>query len=142
MNNTPLPTGFVSIEECLELLNGHTLEEPTVDIKFLIRNVDYLRPKGNLTMKLVKRNAQGGLVEAGVTYIQPASSYEVTIVRHAIEEAASRVMGRQIKLDQARIYKKTTTVDTEKNIKGRVMTNPDSDTQVGTEMSAGLLGVN
>lgn len=134
-----VPTGFISVDDALKLINAHSATNTTVDIRFLVTNVDYLQVSRNFTIKLME-NQGGKDVPAGTTAVQVLTTLEREQLREAIKQAFKRVSGRELNLNVVPIHKKSTVVDPEKNPKGQVVMDTESKEDYNTNMGSGLVG--
>lgn len=137
MNNN-VPTGFISIEEAIKLIESDTRANATVDADFLLRNLPYLRVDGNYTIKKLKHE-NGKVVEDGETFVHIDSDYHRAMLEHTIVEHYKHATGRQIDPEQIGIKKLSTTVDDEKNPQGRITRNRNSKTKFGDSLESGTV---
>lgn len=135
MNNN-IPTGFISVEEAISLIESDTRSNAKVDTAFLLRNLPYLRVDGNYTIKKLKHE-NGKVVDAGEEFVHILSDYQRSMLEHAIIEHYKIVTGRDIDPESIGIKKLMTTVDDEKNLSGRIMRNTESSTKVGDTLVSG-----
>lgn len=135
MNNN-IPTGFISVEEAISLIESDTRSNAKVDTAFLLRNLPYLRVDGNYTIKKLKHE-NGKVVDAGEEFVHILSDYQRSMLEHAIIEHYKMVTGRDIDPESIGIKKLMTTVDDEKNLSGRIMRNTESSTKVGDTLVSG-----
>ena len=135
MNNN-IPTGFISVEEAISLIESDTRSNAKVDTAFLLRNLPYLRVDGNYTIKKLKHE-NGKVVDAGEEFVHILSDYQRSMLEHAIIEHYKMVTGRDIDPESIGIKKLMTTVDDEKNLSGRIMQNTESSTKVGDTLVSG-----
>ena len=135
MNNN-IPTGFISAEEAISLIETDTRSNAKVDTAFLLRNLPYLRVDGNYTIKKLKHE-NGKVVDAGEEFVHIFRDYQRSMLEHAIIEHYKMVTGRDIDPESIGIKKLMTTVDDEKNLSGRIMQNTESSTKVGDTLVSG-----
>lgn len=138
MYNNNLPTGFISIEEAIKLIESDTRSNAKVDTAFLLRNLPFLRVDGNYTIKKLKHE-NGKVVENGEAFVQIDSDYHRAMLEHAIVEHYKLVTGHDIDPEQIGIKKLATTVDDEKNPQGRITRNKNSKTKVGDSLASGIV---
>lgn len=86
--NQLLPKGFITPEQAIDMINKDTRENPVVDVQFLFANLHYLQRKFNYTVPLLKRSADGKVVENGKLYIAGdlIDNYWLENLKHAIIE--------------------------------------------------------
>ena len=137
MNNN-IPTGFISVEDAISLIESDTRSNAKVDTAFLLRNLPYLRVDGNYTIKKLKHK-DGKVVEAGETFVHIFSDYQRSMLEHAIVEHYKLVTGRDIDPASIGVRKLMTTVDDEKNLSGRIMPNTESSTKIGDNLVSGAV---
>lgn len=135
MNNN-IPTGFISVEDAISLIESDTRSNAKVDTAFLLRNLPYLRVDGNYTIKKLKHE-NGKVVDAGEEFVHIFSDYQRSMLEYAIIEHYKMVTGRDIDPESIGIKKLMTTVDDEKNLSGRIMRNTESSTKVGDTLVSG-----
>ena len=131
-----IPTGFISVEEAISLIESDTRSNAKVDTAFLLRNLPYLRVDGNYTIKKLKHE-KGKVVDAGEEFVHIFSDYQRSMLEHTIIEHYKMVTGRDIDPESIGIKKLMTTVDDEKNLSGRIMRNTESSTKVGDTLVSG-----
>ena len=131
-----IPTGFISVEEAISLIESDTRSNAKVGTAFLLRNIPYLRVGGNYTRQKLKHE-NGKVVDAGEEFVHIFSDYKRSMLEHAIIEHYKMVTGRDIDPESIGIKKLMTTVDDEKNLSGRIMQNTESSTKVGDTLVSG-----
>lgn len=136
MNNN-IPTGFISVEDAIRLIESDTRSNAKVDTAFLLRNLPYLRVDGNYTIKKLKHK-DGKVVPAGETFVHISSDYQRSMLEHAIVEHYKMVTGRDIDPQTIGVKKLMTTVDDEKNVAGRILPNTESATKIGDNLVSGV----
>lgn len=132
MNNNRLSPGFVTVDAALEMINAETREEPNVDISRLAENIEYLAPRHNFTIFLIKRNKDGKIVPNGNKPIYIANDYEKTLVEHAIITKFEELS--RLKYNGEKVRKISTSVtdaDSGGNSQGRPIANLASEIKVG-----------
>lgn len=137
MNNN-IPTGFISVEDAISLIESDTRSNAKVDTAFLLRNLPYLRVDGNYTIKKLKHK-DGKVVEAGETFVHIFSDYQRSMLEHAIVEHYKLATGRDIDPATIGVKKLMTTVDDVKNLSGRIMPNMESSTKIGDNLVSGAV---
>ena len=136
MYNNNLPTGFISVEKAIELIQSDTRSNAKVDTAFLLRNLPYLRVDGNYTIKKLKHE-NGKVVEDGEEFVQIDSDYHRAMLEHAIVDHYKMVTGHDIDPEQIGIKKLSTAVDDEQNPQGRITRNKNSKTKIGDSLVSG-----
>ena len=131
-----IPTGFISVEKAISLIESDTRSNAKVNTAFLLRNLPYLRVDGNYTIKKLKHE-NGKVVDDGEEFAHIFSDYQRSMLEHAIIEHYKMVTGRDIDPESIGIKKLMTTVDDEKNLSGRIMRNTESSTKVGDTLVSG-----
>ena len=134
--NDNIPTGFISVEKAISLIESDTRSNAKVDTAFLLSNLPYLRVDGNYTIKKLKHE-NGKVVDAGEEFVHISSDYQRSMLEHAIVEHYKLVTGRDIDPESIGIKKLMTTVDDEKNMSGRIMRNTESSTKIGDNLVSG-----
>lgn len=134
--NNGLPTGFISVEEAINLINSDTRSNAKVDTAFLLRNLPYLRVDGNYTIKKLKHE-NGRVVDDGETFVQIESDYQRSILEHAITQHYKEVTGHDIDPSTIGIKRLSTAVDDEQNPQGRITKNKTSKTKIGDALISG-----
>lgn len=54
MDKKSLPKGFISVEDAVELIKSNTFDKPTVDIRYLIRHLDWAEVAHNFRIPVVR----------------------------------------------------------------------------------------
>lgn len=132
MPESRLSPGFITVDEAIEMINAETREEPHVDISRLAENIEYLAPRHNFTIFLIKRDKDGKIVSNGNKPIYIASDYEKTLVEHAIISKFEELS--RMKYNGEKVRKISTSVtDAESggNSQGRPIANLSSDIKAG-----------
>lgn len=132
MPETRLSPGFITVEKALEMINAETREEPNVDISRLAENIEYLAPRHNFTIFLIKRGKDGKIVSNGNKPIYIANDYEKTLVEHAIISKFEELS--RLKYNGEKVRKISTSVtDAESggNSQGRPIVNLASEIKAG-----------
>lgn len=131
-----LPTGFISVEEAIKLIESDTRSDAKVDPDFLLRNLPFLRVDGNYTIRK-KKHEKGRVVDDGNTRCHIFNDYQRSMLEHAIVEHYKQASGRDIDPETIGIRKLSTEVDDENNPQGRIISNRKSSTKVGDNMMSG-----
>ena len=132
MPETRLSPGFITVSQALEMINAETREEPNVDISRLAENIEYLAPRHNFTIFLIKRGKDGKIVSNGNKPIYIANDYEKTLVEHAIISKFEELS--RLKYNGEKVRKISTSVtDAESggNSQGRPIVNLASEIKAG-----------
>lgn len=137
MYNGNIPTGFISVEDAIKLIESDTRSNAKVDAQFLLNNLPFLRVDGNYTIKKLK-HVNGKVVEDGVTRVHIDSDYHRAMLEHTIVEHFKLVSGRDVDPETIGIRTMSTTVDDESNPQGRVVRNKKSKTKVGDSIVSGV----
>lgn len=131
-----LRPGFISFDDALKLIETDSKEHPTVKLGFLVQNADYIQKKHSLTIPLAQRNQATGRIDyTGYVWVELKTDYEVVALKHAIEGAYKRSMGREINLDTAGLRQITT--EYEEGAGTSIRANAHSDTKPGDIMKSG-----
>ena len=138
MFNDKIPTGFISVEDAIKLIESDTRTNATVDADFLFRNIPFLRVDGNYTIRKLKHE-NGKVVEDGETFVHIDSDYHRAMLEHCIVEHYKQATGRDIDPSQIGIKRLSTTVDDEQNPQGRITRNKSSKTKVGDSLQSGTV---
>ena len=131
-----LPTGFISIQDAIKLIESDSRSDAKVDTAFLLRNLPYLRVDGNYTIKKL-RHEGGKVVSNGETFVQVTSEYERAMLEHAITEHYRNVTGRTVNPETIGLKALTTAVDEEKNPRGRIVVNDNPGIKAGEDLGSG-----
>lgn len=142
MQNKNLPTGFISIEEAIKLIESDTRKDAKVDTRFLLRNLPYLRTDGNYTIKKLRHDKETGrVVDDGEVFVMIMSDYEKEMLKHAITEHYRTVTGRTVDPDSIGLRALTTTVDEETNIGAAIMENDKPTIKPGEDLGSGTRNI-
>ena len=130
MQNGNIPTGFITVEEAIKLIESDTRSNAKVDISFLLRNLPFLRVDGNYTIKKLKHE-KGKVVPDGEAFVHIDSDYRRAMLEHAIVEHYKQNTGREVDPE-------TIGVDDEENPAGHVIKNKKSKTKIGDAIVSGV----
>lgn len=117
---------FISVNEAIDLIKAHTTKEPTVDLRFLVVNRDYIEKGHNFTIKTLDMK-DGRVVEGGVFYVRINKDSEKYTLREEIKDAYKRNEGIDLNLDERPTKEITTIVDPKTNAKGVPMLDNSKD---------------
>lgn len=87
---------FISIDDAIRLIDKDTRKDPVVDVDYMVNASPYIRVNGNFTIKLLTRAADGRIVENGVKFVQIASEWDKSRLKHAIFEHYKNATGKEI----------------------------------------------
>lgn len=118
-----LKKGFISIDQCIQLIQKHTTEEPLVDLPFLAANWEYIEHGHNFTVHLVEKDAAGKKVAKGTVWVEVKGDREKYNLRAEIKEAVKRVYNMDLNLEVSPIRNMSTVVDPQTNAQGRPVRN-------------------
>lgn len=135
MQNNYIPTGFISVEEAIKLIESDSRSDAKVDTSFLLRNLPYLRVDGNYTIKKLKHK-DGKVVPNGETFVQIRSEYDKAMLQHAITEHYRNVTGQIVDPETIGLRSLTTAVDDEANPQGRVTSNKKPLIKAGEDLGS------
>ena len=137
MADANLPTGFISIDDAIKLIESDTKENVVVDHAFLVRSLPYLRKDGNYNIKLLTRDSRGQIVDNGNKFVQIATDWDKSRLEHAIVEHYKFMSGRDIDPNQIGLKSLTTTIDEDKNPNGRLTKMEKPMTKYGDPTTGG-----
>ena len=137
MYNGNIPTGFISVEDAIKLIESDTRSDAKVDVSFLLRNLPFLRVDGNYTIRKLK-HVKGKVVEDGNAFVHIDSDYHRAMLEHAIVEHYKLASGEEIDPATIGIKRLSTTVDDDENPQGRVTRNRKSKTKIGDSIVSGV----
>ena len=107
--NDKLPNGFISVDDAVKLIKSNKFDEPTVDIKRLANNVDWIELNHNFAIPKVRLITKdeylslskkypgrkpSELVSKEVVTVTLRSSYEVELLKKTIFDNYREVSGR------------------------------------------------
>lgn len=128
-NKNNLPTGFLSVEEAIALIQKDSRKNATVDVAFLVKNIPWLERNRNFTIKLL-RHDNGKLVDNGIKYVAIENDYQKEMLKHAIVQHYKDQSGREIDPDTIGVRRITTAIEDD-NPQGRPRVNKTSKTNIG-----------
>lgn len=135
MPEPKLSPGFITVTEAIEMINNETRENPRVDISRLAENLEYLAPRHNFTIFLIKKGADGKIVSNGNKPIYISNEYDKTLVEHAIVSKFEELSRQKYNKDKVRkISTSVTDADSGGNAQGRPVINQGSDIKVGDNL--------
>lgn len=137
-NESRIPTGFISFEDALALIDSDTRADAKVDIKFLMDNINFVESKHNLNIPLLKTE-NGRVFENGHVYVQIGDEAEKFAMRKKIQSHFEELSGRKIDVNQIGLKRVTTMVNDENNIQGRPQVNTESDMTYNSEINSGVI---
>lgn len=126
MDKKRLSPGFISVEEAVELIKSNTFNEPTVDIKYLVRHLDWVEVAHNFRiprvrlrdkdeyMELMKRypgRRPSDLTKVKDENITLRTAYEVELIKKTIRDNYKEVSGHMY--DQKNTRGISTVIDEE-----------------------------
>lgn len=135
MENQGLQPGFVTVEDAIAIIKKDTRKNATVDLRFLVNNIPYLKVKQNYNIRLMKTE-NGVHKRDGEVYVTIHTEYDKQILLKAIADKYQESTG--IKLDDGAIgiNKVTSVIDQEsQQMTGRPVVNPSSTTKLGEDIS-------
>lgn len=137
-SSAAVPTGFISFEEAIKLIQSDSKETPKVNVSFLVSNIPWIEAKHNFTIPLIKRGDDGKIVQYGHTFVQIANDYEATTLEHTIREKYKELVGREYTKDKETrsITTSITDADNGGNFTGMPRINEDTTyaPKIGTEI--------
>lgn len=110
MDKNSLPNGFISIEDAVKLIENNTFDEPTVDIKYLAKSLDWVEvahnfriPKVRLITKeeymeaLKKRPGKrpNELIKRGSETVTVRTAYEAELLKKTIKDNYRKTAGKE-----------------------------------------------
>lgn len=119
-------SAFISAKEAIELIKGHTNDEPVVDLKFLAVNSEYIERGRNFTLKLVTK-IKDKIVENGAIWVEVRTDGEKYTLIEEIQAAYKRNYGLDLNLGVRPTKEITTIVDPKTNAKGVPMLDDSKD---------------
>ena len=128
-----LPSGFITIEEAIDLINKDTRSNAKVDTKFLLAGIPYLRVGGTFNIRKMK-HVDGKPVYDGEKFVMITSEYEKTMLEHAIVEHYKAMSGDTSYDPEQNVRNLSTAVDDEDNPSGRIVRQKKKITKAGEEM--------
>ena len=132
-----LPSGFITIDEAIKLINEDTRTDAKVDIKFMLSGLPYLRVGGTFNIRL-KKHVNGKAVYDGEKFVLINSEYERAMLEHAIVEHYKAMSGNtNFKYDEenAPTRSLSTAVDDEENPSGRIVRQKKPMTKRGEDIA-------
>lgn len=128
---------FISIDDAIRLIDKDTRKDPVVDVDYMVNASPYIRVNGNFTIKLLTRAADGRIVENGVKFVQIASEWDKSRLKHAIFEHYKNATGKEIIEESIGLKSLTTTIDEDKNPSGMLRAMDKPMTKLGDSTNGG-----
>lgn len=112
MEKSNLPNGFLTIDEAVALIKTNTYDKPTVDIQWMIGNIDHVEELHNFNIRKVHliskeelekyiKDHHGrrpdDLVRDGTVYVYVATTYEKELLKKALKDNYRATSGREYK---------------------------------------------
>lgn len=137
-----LAPGFITVAEALELINSFTREKPTVDINFLLDNMEYIQEKHNLTIKMAPRLVKDdkGRIKREAdpsVHITIRTTLEQEQVKDAIKRKYQEMTGKTLNVDELGLRRVTTEVGSTGNPDARPIYNSESKIKLGDTIQSG-----
>lgn len=120
---------YLTTNEVIELVRAHTEEKPTIDLRFMVVNRQYIEKGGLFTVRLLKKK-DGRTVEAGVVYATITNDRDKYNLLEEIKDAYSRNYSLDLNLNERPTREVTSVVDPETNTKGLPMLDNATDAQI------------
>lgn len=133
-----LSPGFISVADAKKLIDADSKENPTVDIAYLVRNINYVEDKLNFRIPLLKKASNGKAAPNGSTYTYVVDAYEREILKRAIKDKYKEYLGKE--LNESAGIRRMTTVAEDHGSSSLPVNNTRSETPVGFDLPDGLSG--
>ena len=110
MNNNPLRTGFISVNDAVALINSDKRDDAKVDTQWLTGHIDWIEEAHNFRIPVVRfatkeeieaqRKAHpgrrpNGLINLGSKYVEITTSYEKELLKKTIRDHYREMAGRE-----------------------------------------------
>lgn len=139
-NNNNLAPGFITVDAAVKLIQSDTMENPKVNVGWCAENLVYLAPRHNFTIKLIKKDTNGKIVENGKTQTYLATDYDKAILEKAILDKFRELTARDYNPTQSRrLSTMVSDVEGSANMQGRPIANPDSPINQNGDIDGALL---
>lgn len=137
-----LAPGFVTVQEAIEMINAFTREKPTVDINFLLDNMECVQEKHNLTIMMPQRlvkDAKGRIKRERdpSVHITIRTVLEQEQVKDAIRKKYQEMTGKTLNVEELGLRRVTTMVGSSNNPEARPMYNEESKIKLGDTIQSG-----
>lgn len=132
---------FISIDDAIKLIEKDTRKDPVVDISAMVDASPYIRVNGNFTIKLLTRDKNGAIVENGNKFVQIASEWDKSRLKHALFEHHKQASGKVLNPDTIGLKSLTTTIDEDANPSGKLKEMDKPMTKFGDSTSGGTRAV-
>lgn len=139
------PKDYLSVDEVIEIINQDTRTNPTIDIAWMAKRINYIDRGVTFTIPLMtigeliapggRKTGKQGAVRDAVRFTIPQDSLEVEMLKKAIREHYVKASGRAFKEPAA--TKSITTVVGEDAAGARPRINPNPLTKEGESMGSG-----
>ena len=129
------PTGFISVDEAVKLIQSDTRTEAKVDTSYLITHLIWVEKGHNFTIPLMKTVARGDHRRNGNVYIYVATDFEAELIKKTIRDHYRDMVGREYDEESGRHI--TTTITDKGNADGRPMANDAEDELSGARTKVG-----
>lgn len=120
---------FLTTQEVVELIQAHTDDKPTVDLKFMVVNRDYIEKGRLFTVKLLTKK-NGRVVEGGVVYADVKNDRDKYTLLEEIKDAYSRNYNLDLNLDERPTREISSVVDPQSNPKGNPILDNGTDDKI------------
>ena len=117
-NNQPLPSGFITVEDAIALIQKDRRDDATVDLQFLVNNIPYLQTKRTYGIRLMKtvedeKTKRRKAVRAGTSYVTLQTDYDKQVLLRAITDAYKERTNIALSEDSFGVNHVTTMIDQE-----------------------------
>lgn len=138
-----LAPGFITVAEALDLINSFTREKPTVDINFLLDNMELIQEKHNLTIRMPRKQIVDSMGNRKWTsdpsvHITIRTLLEQEQVRDAVKKKYQEMTGKTLNVEELGLRRVTTVMDDQKNKDSRPMVNEESEIKLGDTINSGM----
>lgn len=94
-NKSAVPTGYISVQEAIELIKRDKRDNATVDLSFMARNFHWISLNHTFNIPLMK-HVNGKAVSAGRTGVVLTSNLDLELFKQAIRDAYRERTKREI----------------------------------------------
>lgn len=106
--NTNIPTGFISVDEAVDLINSDTRKDPVVDMDYLVAHLNWIETGGNVRIPKIRalgkdeiyKTKRGKLVQfehTGDVYVQVLTAFDRELLRKTIRDKYAELTHKEYK---------------------------------------------
>lgn len=132
------PNNHFKVEDIVKVIKKHTAEKPTVDLQFLMDNIQFMDTARNYTIptNMVLNEKTGKWESRGHVAAVVVTALDLELLKDSIKKAYARVTGDFIEPEK-KVVAKTTQVDDLNGSTSDIRINKNSKAKYGKKIESG-----